>query len=239
MHYVNSNNVTIEFCDDYMHRLTTKAIHIINGQIKNPYYPRIFGVGYFGNGKHRSKEGATAAGFSNSASYSAWTNMLSRCYDKNYIAPHLYENSTVCEEWYNFQVFAEWYTTELNYVGWEGRINTDKDIIGDGSRYSPETCCLVPVQINSSVVQTRNGKFLPGVYKSGGNFRVVPGYSTSNISFSSELDAHMSFVGSKANRVIEIANEYKDKIKPIVYETLCTKDFRYKFSPYFKNTQSS
>lgn len=235
----NHDNILIEFEDEHKYRRWITSNQVKGkGNVKNPFFPLLFGVGYFGVGTYKSKAGSAHVGFSSLPAYSAWANMLSRCYDKNYIDPELYKNSAVAKEWHNFQVFAEWYESELKFVGWEGRINTDKDIMGDGSKYSSGTCCLVPVRINSSIRQTLNGKYLPGVRKSGQNFRVVPGYSTSNASFSSELDAHMSFVDSKANRVIEIANEYKDKIKPTVYETLCTKDFRYKFSPYFENTQS-
>ena len=235
--YKNYDNITIEFCDEYKHRITLCGDTLKKRQFKNPYYPLLFDVGYIGVGIHKAKEGSSNMGFTSLPAYSAWTNMLSRCYDKNYIAPELYKNSVVSENWHNFQVFAEWYHSELNNVGWEGRINTDKDILGDGSIYSSKTCCLVPVKINSAVRQAGNGKYLPGVIKAGQNFRVSPGYDTSKILFTSELDAHMIFVESKSKRIIEIANEYKDKIKPIVYETLCTKDFRYKFSPYFENTQ--
>ena len=45
--YLNYNNVTVEFCDKYQHRLTTSSDYIKSGQIKNPYSPRIFGVGYW------------------------------------------------------------------------------------------------------------------------------------------------------------------------------------------------
>ena len=48
--YLNYDNVTVEFCDKYQYRLTTSGDYIKSGQIKNPYSPRIFGVGYFGVG---------------------------------------------------------------------------------------------------------------------------------------------------------------------------------------------
>lgn len=237
VNYLNYDNITVEFCDKYEHKLIVKGCTLKNGLFKNPFAPRLFNVGYHGVGKHKSTNGSKRLGHKNLPAYSAWTNMLSRCYDKNYIDPELYENSVVISDWHNFQVFAEWYTSELNYVGWEGRINTDKDVIGNGTIYSPDTCCLVPSKVNTSITKSSGGKYLQGVLKSGENFRVIPGHDISNLKFKTELDAHIAFVESKSKKVIEIANEYKDKIKPIVYETLCTKDFRYKFSPYFENTQ--
>ena len=53
--YLNYDNVTVEFCDDHRYRLTTDGEYIKNGQIKNPYSPRIFGVGYFGVGSYKAK----------------------------------------------------------------------------------------------------------------------------------------------------------------------------------------
>jgi hypothetical protein len=235
---VNQDKILIEFEDEHKHRKWIDSSQVKDrGNVKNPFFPLLFGVGYYGVGKYKSTNGPKRLGHKNLPAYSAWINMLSRCYDKNYIDPHLYKNSTVHEEWYNFQVFAEWYHSELNNVGWEGRINTDKDILGDGSIYSSKTCCLVPVKINSAVRQAAGGKYLPGVRKAGENFRVFPGYDTSNVRFKTELDAHMAFVESKSKKIVEVANEYKEQIKPVVYETLCTKDFRYKFSPYFENTK--
>ena len=173
--YKNYSNVTIEFCDKYRYRLTMRGCTIEKGQFKNPYAPLLFGVGYVGVGKHRTKDGPASKGFASLPAYSTWTNMLSRCYDVNYTDRHLYKDSSVCEEWHNFQVFAEWYTKELIFVGWQDRTCLDKDVIGNGLVYSPYNCCLIPTAINRGVASIKGGKYLPGVTKStNGYYGVIP-----------------------------------------------------------------
>lgn len=55
--------------------------------------------------------------------------------------------------------FKEWF--DLNYIdGWE----LDKDILGDDSIYSPETCCFVPRIINVFITARGNCR---GLYPIG------------------------------------------------------------------------
>lgn len=239
--YKNYNKVTVEFCDLYKHRVTTSGDYIKSGQIKNPYFPRLFGVGYFGVGTHKAKGLSTTSsdGFVSLPAYSSWTNMLSRCYDKNYVGPHMYENTIVHEDWHCFQTFADWYTNELRYTGWEDRTCMDKDVLGDSSMYSNKNCCLIPIRINSIVATHNKGKYLTGVcMASNGLYRVIPGYSCSNERFNDEKSAHLAFVEAKCENLKLVTNEYKEFLRPDVYETLMEKDFRYKFSPFFQKEKS-
>ncbi|WP_202307403.1 hypothetical protein [Dryocola clanedunensis] len=53
-----------------------------------------------------------------------------------------YANVTICEEWYVFSNFYNWYID--NYVAeW----HLDKDILG-GDEYSPSNCIFVPREVN-------------------------------------------------------------------------------------------
>lgn len=73
-----------------------------------------------------------------------WLRMIRRCYDKQ---SHYstYSNCKVCEDWLIFTNFASWYK-EHHREGWQ----LDKDILANGKKiYSPETCCFVPIEINS------------------------------------------------------------------------------------------
>ena len=80
-----------------------------DGQVKCPYEPRVYGVGYIGEGKY-----ATTVNRKPTRVYDVWRSMLRRCYDtKHLIKEPTYINCEVCEEWHNFQVFSEWY--EENY----------------------------------------------------------------------------------------------------------------------------
>jgi hypothetical protein len=237
--YVNYDNIIVEFCDEYKYNIKVKGCQLKNGNIKNPYHPLLFGVGYYGVGLHKSKAGSSSKDFPNLPAYSAWCNMLSRCYDKNYIGPHLYENSTVHEDWHCFQTFAEWYYKELSDLKWNGKSYLDKDILGNGEMYSDKSCCLVSPAINTIIAQVHGGKFLPGVSQStNGLFRVIPGYECSDERFTLENDAHMAFVEAKSQKIKALANEHKEFLRPHVYEALMTKDFRYKFSPFFEKSET-
>ena len=114
------------------------------GKIKNPYFPSTFGVGYIGKGEHLSRVDGKKTTL-----YTSWSNMLRRCYDKDYQDKHpTYKGCYVDDSWHNFQNFAAWFTK--NQV--EG-FYLDKDILFEGNKvYSPETCCFVPQEINTSKI---------------------------------------------------------------------------------------
>lgn len=233
--YKNYENITVEFCDDNKYRTIKSADCVKAGNIKNPFQPLLFGIGYFGVGPHKSKAGPAKQGYPNLPAYSSWVNMLSRCYDKNYISHHIYENTKVHVDWHCFQTFADWYSKQLLNARWPDRTCTDKDILGDGTVYSSYNCCLVPACINTAVTTSHGGIYLQGVIKStNGLYRVISGYSCSDDRFSDEKTAHMAFVEAKSEKIKQLANEYKEFLRPDVYETLMTKDFRFKFSPFFR-----
>lgn len=102
------------------------------GQVKNPYHPSVYGVGYIGVGKYSCKDEKI---------YRLWSNMIKRCYYKPlHIKNKSYTNAKVCKKWHNLQNFAEWY--EVNRVdSW----NIDKSMLHfNNNLYSPEMCILVP-----------------------------------------------------------------------------------------------
>ena len=93
--------------------------------------------------------------------YRAWSNMLTRVthkekkysyeYDENF--GQSYFEVGVCEEWKTFSNFHKWYSSQ----DWEGR-QLDKDLLGDGTLYSPETCCLIPAQVNITLTANRRSR---------------------------------------------------------------------------------
>ena len=125
-----------------------------NDKIKCPYERRVFGVGYIGEGKYKTTENGK-----NTRIYSTWHDMLRRCYsEKVHERNPTYIDCEVCEEWYDFQAFAEWY--EKNYYEIEGEImHLDKDILHKGNKiYSKETCIFVPEKINILFVKNNKNR---------------------------------------------------------------------------------
>ena len=72
--------------------------------------------------------------------YTAWTNMLKRCYSEKYIESYpSYIGTSVCREWLYASEFKKW----MEQQDWQGKC-LDKDIIVPGSKlYSPDTSAFV------------------------------------------------------------------------------------------------
>ena len=144
--YGACDDIDVQFLDEhgyiYYHNVYT---NFKKGQIKNPYDRNIFGVGYIGDGKY-----GTGDAVKRTKEEYVWRGMLERCYGDKYKDVHsaYYDKCIVCEEWHNFQNFAEWYTQNFYQVGTE-RMHLDKDILVKGNKfYSPDTCLIVPQRIN-------------------------------------------------------------------------------------------
>ena len=149
--YINSRNVTVMFLDKYKYTKKTQAVHVREGRVLNPFYPSVYGVGFIGVGKHK-----VSFKRRDTKIYKDWASMIGRGHcpkiKKKYPT---YKDCTVCEEWHNFQNFAEW-TVQQPFYG--SGYQLDKDILVRGNKiYSPETCCYVPQQINKLVIE-RNTK---------------------------------------------------------------------------------
>ena len=72
------------------------------------------------------------------------------CYDENELKKEpSYIGCKVCEEWLNFQNFARWiYDNKYECDDLE----LDKDLLIKGNKiYSPNTCCLLPHEINYAI----------------------------------------------------------------------------------------
>ena len=93
--------------------------------------------------------------------------MIDRCYsDKYHEKRPSYRNCEVCEEWQDFQVFAEWY--DNNHPDDGGNYHLDKEIMVDGNRvYSPHTCMFVTCYENTSKAKGCYGRVVTLISKSG------------------------------------------------------------------------
>lgn len=156
--------------------------------------------------------------------YSHWRNMLMRCYDEKTLKKQpYYRGCSVCEEWHVYSNFKKWFDT--NHVeGW----HLDKDILVKGNRvYSPQTCCFVPPQINSLIVNRRGfrGKYKIGVHKGkNGRFFALCSINNKGVrigTFDTEIEAFNSYKELKENNIKRVANDWKDMLEPRVYEALC------------------
>lgn len=151
-----------------------------------------------------------------------WRQMLRRgCSPKFKIDVPSYADVCVCDEWKTYSKFKEWY--DKHYVpGW----TLDKDILRKGNKqYGPETCCFVPPQINTLFTQrTRDRGLLPiGVSMRRGKIVASVNRFGKHIDlgvFKCEEDAFQAYKAAKESYIKEVADKWKDKIEPRVYEAM-------------------
>lgn len=159
--YNNANDITVEFQDKYKAKVHTSWRYFRNGNIKNPYYPSVYGVGMVGN-KYPVGEN-----WKDTKEYKAWHHILERCYDNKLKEKRpTYQDAVCCDEWLCFENFYKWLHSQDNFDKWYfgNRWAVDKDILVKGNKvYSPETCCLVPDYINVVFAQRHRGKLPTGV----------------------------------------------------------------------------
>lgn len=155
--------------------------------------------------------------------YSHWSNMLRRCYDDDILEKRpYYKGCKVCDEWHTYSNFKKWFDVH-GVKGW----HLDKDVLSKGNRlYSPNTCCFVPPQINSLLVNRRNfrGKYKIGVHKSkNGRFLAFCSVDSKEVKigvFDTEIQAFDAYKNFKEKNIKRVADKWKDQLEPKVYEAL-------------------
>lgn len=147
LEYKNKSNIKIKFFNTGTVR-NARSHTIRNSSVKDNYAPNVYGIGYVGEGQFSAND---------SDYYSRWVLMLSRCYSDRYqnLNPS-YKGCKVCEEWHNFQSFAEWMSKQ-DYNDKQ----LDKDIKIKGNKvYSPAACMFVSQKDNATEAIAKNYKFV-------------------------------------------------------------------------------
>lgn len=148
--------------------------------------------------------------------YVSWNKILDRCYHPTGRVAKSYKDCKICDEWLNYAVFKEWYN---NQVGNNLKYDIDKDLLGDGKLYSPDTCCLLPRSLNSMIVNRvdKNRELPTGVYKNGNAYiaRACTGtkYIKSVVlgTYPTPEEAHKAYCDFRSKRIAETAQSYYDK----------------------------
>ena len=221
--YDGNADIDVQFIKDGTIVEHRQYVDFKKGNIKNPMTPTVYGIGCIGIGKFKSCDENRKP----TKCYVTWNNMMKRCYDSKFQDKHpSYKGCTVCEEWWNFQNFAEWYYSHFYELENE-TMALDKDILHKGNKiYSPENCVFVPQCINSLFVKCNNsrGNCPIGVNKNGNKFqaRLSKGnrelislgyYTTPELAFEAYKIAKEAYIK-------EVAEEYKDKIPCKLYEAM-------------------
>ena len=199
------------------------------GKIKCPYERRVYGHGYLGEGKYKMSENGKQT-----KCYRAWINMLKRCYDTKFHERRpTYKDCKVCEEWLNYQNFAEWYYN--NYYEIKDEVMClDKDILNKGNKiYSPDNCVFAPNNINVLFIKRDNdrGDYPVGVdyKKSHKKFRAH--CSIYDFEENKQKIKHIGYYDTpqqafevykqfKEKNIKEVADYYKEQIPERLYQAM-------------------
>lgn len=179
----------------------------------------IHGVAFNSRGKYKTSN-------EHKIVYRAWRNMLERCYSKHIHDKHpTYIGCAVSDEWLDYQDFAEWF--ESNEYA-KKAYQLDKDLLFPNNKvYSPQTCCFVPSELNSLLLDSaaaRNdnpqgvsfnkpmNKYFASIKIN--NMKTHLGY------FYRSQDAYQVYKAAKEAHVKEKALEWKDRIADNVFQAL-------------------
>jgi hypothetical protein len=222
--YTNSMNIIVEFENGY--KVKSTYADFKRRKIINPYDKMVYGVGYFGEGKYKCSKDKV-----DTKEYSVWHGIIERCYseEKQKEKCKSYIGCTVCDEWLNFQKFSEWY--EENYYEVDNeKMTVDKDIIYKNNKiYSPETCIIVPENINKLFIKgaSRRGEYPIGVSITNNRLRarlkkIIDGKCKEvHIGYFDTVEqAFNAYKREKEKHIKQVADEYKDKIPKKLYDAM-------------------
>jgi hypothetical protein len=149
--------------------------------------------------------------------YKKWMSMLKRCYNPKYEGKNSYIGCEVCDEWKSLSNFEIWYKENNGKHEWE----LDKDLLSKGHKaYSPLTCCFIPHEINSALTLKKKNNGLPvGVSKYGNKY--VAKMNSNHLGYYDTIeDAFSAYKKAKEEHIKALADKWKDKLEPRVYEAM-------------------
>ena len=220
--YKNNRNVVVAFYNP-IYFTTCELGDLRKGKVKNPLFPSIYGKGCVGVGKYSPEDKRL---------FTLWKSMMRRAYCEDFKLKNLtYKDVSVCKEWLDFQVFAEWCVSQKGFESKDENnkpFQLDKDGMVIGNKiYSPTTCCFLPQKVNKLLMRPNKkvGKYLTGVdYSSKSDMYLSRfnylGRKKSLGNFSTEKEAHEAHREAKVNYLKELLNYYKADLDEDVYKIL-------------------
>ena len=153
--------------------------------------------------------------------------MLTRCYDDKYHSKsQTYVGCSVSDNFKYFPYFKEWCNQQIGFgnEGW----HLDKDILVKGNKvYSEDTCCFVPPEINCTITNNKSvrGRFPQGVTynrtKTRYRAKIRRGAKLESLgTYDTPEEAFYAYKPIKEACIKSLAEKWKDKIDPRVYESL-------------------
>ena len=218
--YIDSHNITVKFLNTGAIKNTT-ASALTTGILKDSEVHDTHKYGVMDIPKSVGRGGRC------DPLYKKWNGMMQRCYNpKNKINNPAYEACTSSETFRHFSKFKSWYYSQIGceQEGW----HLDKDILIKGNKvYSEDTCCIVPPEINVALANNKSvrGSFPQGVIynstKTRYRARIQRGDKWESLgTYDTPEEAFYAYKPVKEAHIKSLAEKWKDKIDPRVYESL-------------------
>jgi len=220
LEYNGAFDVVVQFVDDFKHVKRVCTGDLRNGEVSNPFFPSVFGVGYLGVDKNSPLGYKTGT-----REHMFWKGAMERSYSEIFHRrSSSYIGCTVDGVWHNFQNFAEWCQWQIgfNEKGWQ----LDKDLLSteeENKSYNPETCVFVPREINTLFIvpSTKTDDLPTGVSycKDRGKYQAgcgAGGYRKGLGRFETPELAYQAYLEYKKIRVSQLLDIYEHKIDPRV-----------------------
>jgi hypothetical protein len=217
--YNSQSNITVFFPEHDYITYNRRYDEFKDGRIRSPFDKTVYNIGYIGVGEYN--EGLKEINI--------WRDMLRRCYsEESLLKRPTYKGCSVYSGWYNFKNFAKWW--EENYYEINGqKMQLDKDILYKGNKiYSPETCIIVPQNINKLFIKSdaSRGEYPIGVSWHKGHKKFIAycqngkGKKLTLGECNNPIVAYKIYKKYKENLIKEMADEYKDKIPIKLYNAM-------------------
>jgi hypothetical protein len=166
--------------------------------------------------------------------YNMWFDMYQRCTSERSrkIRPHYYKTE-LHPDWYNFHTFADWAEHQRGYNEFCEKgipYQLDKDLLGEGTLYSPDNCCFLPKEVNAflrtnlsrantsgvtGVVVLPNGKYRACIRDSRVGKNIHLGCFV-------DIDEAASAYKTKKQEICRyLAEKYKNTISQKAFDKLC------------------
>lgn len=232
--YTGGNQVIKVFCKRCKNVFEKSISSLLNGQGCSSCTRESLRERFLGKPNYKAKHIVLGVGINDldvcalgNKCYEIWHSILQRTVDEEYKSSHkAYQNATICDEWLLLSNFKLWF--DEHYV--DGYC-IDKDLLGlNGKVYSPNTCCMIPSEINAAITRGKFERGLPiGVMRYKDRFKAVCRLKYLGI-FDTVEEAKNAYLAEKKKRITELANKWKDKIEPRAYDALINLDVEKFFS---------
>ena len=219
LEYIDAYNVKIKFLQTGT-IVVAELGNLKKGHVKDPYYPSVYNIGYFGIGPYNSRD----KNGKQTRCYKIWKEMIGRCYCSKVSEYNNYGGNgvTVCKEWLNFQNYAKWYYDNC----YNESFVVDKDFLVKGNKiYGPNYCCFIPKEINIAITKRaqKRGNTPIGVRIKNNKIIAQINYMNKKKhlgTFSTIEEAFSAYKKEKELYLKEYANKYKNILPKQVYNTI-------------------